>query len=127
SEEHTSELQSLTNLVCRLLLEKKNIIAMMRIIMLIGTTKNREPLSSDLSSTTERASALPPPHTIYVTSLWRGRHIDAVPARARSPVASATTHICLGHDSSVTSAHIRRPDIRALPPHQRHPDALPRS
>src|ERR1019366_3100136 len=26
SEEHTSELQSLTNLVCRLLLEKKNII-----------------------------------------------------------------------------------------------------
>src|SRR5438093_8296919 len=27
SEEHTSELQSLTNLVCRLLLEKKNTIA----------------------------------------------------------------------------------------------------
>src|SRR5438093_4348972 len=27
SEEHTSELQSLTNLVCRLLLEKKNIPA----------------------------------------------------------------------------------------------------
>src|SRR5437016_11114925 len=27
SEEHTSELQSLTNLVCRLLLEKKNNIA----------------------------------------------------------------------------------------------------
>src|SRR5437016_11596924 len=27
SEEHTSELQSLTNLVCRLLLEKKNAIA----------------------------------------------------------------------------------------------------
>src|SRR5437016_10731126 len=26
SEEHTSELQSLTNLVCRLLLEKKNMI-----------------------------------------------------------------------------------------------------
>src|SRR5258706_7412067 len=26
SEEHTSELQSLTNLVCRLLLEKKNLI-----------------------------------------------------------------------------------------------------
>src|SRR5438093_7639367 len=29
SEEHTSELQSLTNLVCRLLLEKKNIVATM--------------------------------------------------------------------------------------------------
>src|SRR5258706_7378802 len=27
SEEHTSELQSLTNLVCRLLLEKKKVIA----------------------------------------------------------------------------------------------------
>src|SRR5438093_7187443 len=27
SEEHTSELQSLTNLVCRLLLEKKNILS----------------------------------------------------------------------------------------------------
>src|SRR5437016_12035428 len=26
SEEHTSELQSLTNLVCRLLLEKKNVV-----------------------------------------------------------------------------------------------------
>src|SRR5438046_8114350 len=26
SEEHTSELQSLTNLVCRLLLEKKNLV-----------------------------------------------------------------------------------------------------
>src|SRR5437016_9126844 len=27
SEEHTSELQSLTNIVCRLLLEKKNMVA----------------------------------------------------------------------------------------------------
>src|SRR5262249_14834132 len=30
SEEHTSELQSLTNLVCRLLLEKKNAVAVPR-------------------------------------------------------------------------------------------------
>src|SRR5258706_11075692 len=30
SEEHTSELQSLTNLVCRLLLEKKNIYLELR-------------------------------------------------------------------------------------------------
>src|SRR5437016_10868573 len=30
SEEHTSELQSLTNLVCRLLLEKKNIATRQR-------------------------------------------------------------------------------------------------
>src|SRR5258706_11276560 len=33
SEEHTSELQSLTNLVCRLLLEKKKIHQMMYIII----------------------------------------------------------------------------------------------
>src|SRR5438093_4388894 len=32
SEEHTSELQSLTNIVCRLLLEKKNIIIMCSIV-----------------------------------------------------------------------------------------------
>src|SRR5258706_11561147 len=31
SEEHTSELQSLTNLVCRLLLEKKNTYARFRV------------------------------------------------------------------------------------------------
>src|SRR5438046_6801959 len=31
SEEHTSELQSLTNLVCRLLLEKKNKIGLIEI------------------------------------------------------------------------------------------------
>src|SRR5262249_62391459 len=34
SEEHTSELQSLTNLVCRLLLEKKKIILRVVIIVL---------------------------------------------------------------------------------------------
>src|SRR5438270_10077234 len=32
SEEHTSELQSQSNLVCRLLLEKKNIILMMYLL-----------------------------------------------------------------------------------------------
>src|SRR5438093_8979554 len=32
SEEHTSELQSLTNLVCRLLLEKKNIVQLQQIV-----------------------------------------------------------------------------------------------
>src|SRR5438093_2781897 len=31
SEEHTSELQSLTNLVCRLLLEKKNLINLLTV------------------------------------------------------------------------------------------------
>src|SRR5437016_6528172 len=32
SEEHTSELQSLTNLVCRLLLEKKKVMSMIQLI-----------------------------------------------------------------------------------------------
>src|SRR5437016_9597652 len=36
SEEHTSELQSLTNLVCRLLLEKKNSAVSEKLLALIG-------------------------------------------------------------------------------------------
>src|SRR5437016_7463898 len=36
SEEHTSELQSLTNLVCRLLLEKKNEVLDLRQLTLSG-------------------------------------------------------------------------------------------
>src|SRR5438093_3745757 len=39
SEEHTSELQSLTNLVCRLLLEKKKLES--RSIIITTTTCNR--------------------------------------------------------------------------------------
>src|SRR5258706_3453848 len=46
SEEHTSELQSLTNLVCRLLLEKKNNIHDFNPIM----------CSSDDDAVTDRAS-----------------------------------------------------------------------
>src|SRR5258706_5757964 len=37
SEEHTSELQSLTNLVCRLLLEKKKTIAALSILDIADT------------------------------------------------------------------------------------------
>src|SRR5438093_1359319 len=37
SEEHTSELQSLTNLVCRLLLEKKNLINLLNVTLIILT------------------------------------------------------------------------------------------
>src|SRR5437016_11453570 len=39
SEEHTSELQSLTNLVCRLLLEKKKDVAGMLLEFLLGQFK----------------------------------------------------------------------------------------
>src|SRR5438046_8516529 len=41
SEEHTSELQSLTNLVCRLLLEKKNIIIIHIFIKIIHLNSNQ--------------------------------------------------------------------------------------
>src|SRR2546426_3260876 len=37
SEEHTSELQSPCNLVCRLLLEKKNIVIRLRMFLLLLT------------------------------------------------------------------------------------------
>src|SRR2546430_7230166 len=37
SEEHTSELQSQSNLVCRLLLEKKKKTVYIQILLLIGT------------------------------------------------------------------------------------------
>src|SRR5258706_7015325 len=45
SEEHTSELQSLTNLVCRLLLEKKKHICS-------GSITNRSSLTRNLSTAT---------------------------------------------------------------------------
>src|SRR5438093_1807423 len=47
SEEHTSELQSLTNLVCRLLLEKKNIPT---ILLSIASTSHTMP-TNEASST----------------------------------------------------------------------------
>src|SRR5437016_7838941 len=45
SEEHTSELQSLTNLVCRLLLEKKN-----KKLQHTSTTKKKQPLTNDANT-----------------------------------------------------------------------------
>src|SRR2546427_5542888 len=52
SEEHTSELQSQSNLVCRLLLEKKKYL-----VFSVLQTKNKVPLLSILSAPTR----LPPP------------------------------------------------------------------
>src|SRR5437016_11099992 len=51
SEEHTSELQSLTNLVCRLLLEKKNINHATRLTDIVtsgsrNTAYRRKPVAS---------------------------------------------------------------------------------
>src|SRR5258706_5278288 len=47
SEEHTSELQSLTNLVCRLLLEKKNTIRVRRPAYVQGAQHQRPPWLDD--------------------------------------------------------------------------------
>src|SRR5256885_12240944 len=41
SEEHTSELQSPCNLVCRLLLEKKKLIVLMKQITILGLTTGK--------------------------------------------------------------------------------------
>src|SRR5437016_9566610 len=41
SEEHTSELQSLTNLVCRLLLEKKNVFFFLGVGLGRGRSESR--------------------------------------------------------------------------------------
>src|SRR2546430_7575845 len=44
SEEHTSELQSQSNLVCRLLLEKKKLRIGRRVKFWIGCVRNRHPV-----------------------------------------------------------------------------------
>src|SRR5436309_5052245 len=50
SEEHTSELQSRENLVCRLLLEKKNNLIVFYTILSIGLLMLINPLSGWLSA-----------------------------------------------------------------------------
>src|SRR5262249_58237694 len=62
SEEHTSELQSLTNLVCRLLLEKKNTnpISMTRI-------QQKSPLLRRANATGKAASITTPPRTTQIS------------------------------------------------------------
>src|SRR2546430_11307524 len=46
SEEHTSELQSQSNLVCRLLLEKKKRLLLQSLLMIFLTSPLRRPVSS---------------------------------------------------------------------------------
>src|SRR5258706_11816428 len=46
SEEHTSELQSLTNLVCRLLLEKKKMVTLLRLRLHESGRRHVEEISS---------------------------------------------------------------------------------
>src|SRR5262249_62048368 len=43
SEEHTSELQSLTNLVCRLLLEKKKVSCNVRFVLIEVLSNSQDP------------------------------------------------------------------------------------
>src|SRR5262249_57033217 len=54
SEEHTSELQSLTNLVCRLLLEKKNIDKILAVVD--RRLQDANPASHDTIDPNDRAS-----------------------------------------------------------------------
>src|SRR5258706_2257718 len=61
SEEHTSELQSLTNLVCRLLLEKKN------------RNANQLRQSTVLHEHTLQRSAISPPHRIPVEKITQAQ------------------------------------------------------
>src|SRR5437016_7101398 len=68
SEEHTSELQSLTNIVCRLLLEKKN-SALLAISIECGrTATTADPSISPRGSGSE---AFSPKRTTYLATLSR--------------------------------------------------------
>src|SRR5256885_6816186 len=64
SEEHTSELQSPCNLVCRLLLEKKKKSIKYTIVLL-----SNHPLSSFFFATVPLKSASRPPHSVKTSSL----------------------------------------------------------
>src|SRR5262249_32155144 len=84
SEEHTSELQSLTNLVCRLLLEKKKKTTMPHALLSHHTTPH-SPSSLPLLYFN------PPPTTeIYTLSLHDALPISS-PGRTRPPGRRAAT------------------------------------
>src|SRR5438093_61628 len=59
SEEHTSELQSLTNLVCRLLLEKKKRWRSVRPSRSCAVTRTRDPLRTTDPSTSASTPSSP--------------------------------------------------------------------
>src|SRR5262249_1014215 len=100
SEEHTSELQSLTNLVCRLLLEKKNddgrrgrlcpshLLSGLAALLPARSNRSSLRLATDLHPLDPYLPALPPPPTHHHTTAPR----DAAPrtgrARARPPSAA---------------------------------------
>src|ERR1035441_8484513 len=75
SEEHTSELQSLRHLVCRLLLEKKNIFRRgvpQRVQHRNGRRRAPEPLcrAKDLSGSRKTTSLKPPPRFVGVILIF---------------------------------------------------------
>src|SRR5256885_8626152 len=77
SEEHTSELQSPCNLVCRLLLEKKKQIILFQSIHL-ANTQSHNPLiylSANMSHTISRSLSIPAhSHNSYRLLTYRQSH-----------------------------------------------------
>src|SRR5438046_128712 len=88
SEEHTSELQSLTNLVCRLLLAKKKPAgagARLRLLVVMRGCLNRSfaPSASPATSTLSLHDALPILRTDVARLAPRPRGLRALHARRR--------------------------------------------
>src|SRR5256886_7462678 len=67
SEEHTSELQSQSNLVCRLLLEKKKIYHQAALRTWVGSRHRHLPSTPSPTCRTTVAAAHPPTHTSRLT------------------------------------------------------------
>src|SRR5262249_55691622 len=87
SEEHTSELQSLTNLVCRLLLEKKKQKVMSRQGTLIGGQRRAR------REAAKPAAPAEPPAALRYHSVPRAPHEDATRVtRPRSPSSTSLAH-----------------------------------
>src|SRR5262249_16342344 len=116
SEEHTSELQSLTNLVCRLLLEKKK------------TRPKGKALPSEPSTT-----AAPGPRTRKVKALVPARSTAPPPRSSRSahphPLPLSTSHPTLTtpsyHDHVTLDTPLAPCYNSLLPPVTRCPLILP--
>src|SRR5256885_6550424 len=116
SEEHTSELQSPCNLVCRLLLEKKNEVA----FLLFGETLYRShPYRFDTLGTESSVARLEP----GLLAQYRARQY---------PAAAVTLSILGDVDPEEVRERVRRtltaapPAPRAIPPAREGPPPAPR-
>src|SRR5262249_16334428 len=103
SEEHTSELQSLTNLVCRLLLEKKK----RKFSKLALILKNSQHFSWKSWGASNRAPLTPEPTplpaSIYGATDMSPRHTNVPP-----PICTATVSLSM-------AAYVRPPALCSTP------------